>query len=326
MADESLLDENVRIPQENVFTRAKVNKVFNNEPTDKGYLAQVYATAAFVFGLASIGSYAVSRNYIEPSHFAPTPSLWWGAVYLFSIANLILRPTTQRWKLGKKYSTPTSLEKWFYVSLFSLCSGILLPSIFGYLSTFPSLGNCLESVGMNINGTIANITLPKVATDIIGTTQNVLFDRRLFSDSLFMTSAILIVYCFCALISNSDIGFLMASVGAMGGCVVGWNTVRELLGVSSLLRFDTYTMQKVLSLFFAHLMGQWYHIQKELREGEDNVLLHSARFIADTCTGYSWRLARNLCITAYNSIQSHNLKKLNPIPGARVDTVEVPAE
>jgi len=125
MSDETYLDENIRIPQENDLPRTKVGsqagakpQILIPGPIHKFYIAQVFAALAFMIGLASIASYAVSQGYVEPSHFQPYISLWWGLLYLFSIVNLFFVPTTQRWKVGKFQVSPTSTEKWVYVTLF----------------------------------------------------------------------------------------------------------------------------------------------------------------------------------------------------------------
>jgi hypothetical protein len=113
--------------------------------------------------------------------------------------------------------------------------GILLPSIFSYLASIPMIGNFVENFGINVNASLSNATLPNIVTGTVQ--QGIVVDRRLFSDSLFFSSAIFIAFSFCALLSgHSDFMYLISSIGFMAVFVVLWPTlIGNMLGLQSLL-------------------------------------------------------------------------------------------
>jgi hypothetical protein len=164
--------------------------------------------------------------------------------------------------------------------------------MFDYVTSFPQIGYVLDKLNVYVNGTLANLTstLPNIASEMLGL-KGILFDRKLFSDSLFLAAAIFIVFAFSALVSSSDIMFLFANLAFMGtGITCFPSVVRPLLDLNSLLRFDATTIQWGAALLGIHIMVEAYLMERDVREGRKNILFHAATILVDLFTAYTWRL------------------------------------
>lgn len=136
--------------------------------------------------------------------------------------------------MGRLQSTPTTNEyvlKWFFLAVFSFCSG--MRNLSKFLNCCYQFKIKIEGINMgNFLEYMSKFSTVRYSFGMIGD-----FDKKITPDSLLVTAATFMIFAFCGLVSHTDFQFLMTCIASIGTGIVFWPTGGWLLNLTSLLVF-----------------------------------------------------------------------------------------